>query len=76
MFDENMMRQINALPFVPNTLCITTTNTLSDSKFELLEKFQLANGNWGNETSVYIYTRRSKRETLIRQMAKKMASAH
>mgnify|MGYP006160262265 FL=1 len=74
MFNEGMMKKLSCLPFSPGTICCVTTNKLDDARWEIVETFNLSDGNWGNKTTVFLFKRRTKRETMMRRMAKKMAS--
>ena len=76
MFNEKMLLQLSKLPLQAGTLCCTSSHKLNDSYWELMDEWvEEKDGNWGNATTLYMFVRRSKRETMIRRMAKQMSSA-
>ena len=75
MFNEQMMQKLSTLPFTPGTVCCTSTHALNDTFWELMDEWkETRGGNWGHATTLYIFVKRTKRESMIRRMAKKMSS--
>lgn len=75
MFNEQMMQKLSTLPFTPGTVCCTSTHALNDTFWELMDEWkETRGGNWGHATTLFIFVKRTKKESMIRRMAKKMSS--